>query len=213
MDILIKRKNYDRALEFLNDKTDEKEWSVFLENIKKDEEFLFYFKNFISNCKCIFTLKLILSKLFQTHKDRDKDEKYQSLLLSVIIGLIENESEFSNHFLIKNILCAQIIKMCIFKTQEGREHLKNLIIKKKINDQWFIEILIMFKYNEELGLYYEINEDYQASLKYYIESKNDIKANELRQKLQQQVIDSENNQNESISIAEFVNEENLFICK
>ena len=60
MDVLIKRKKYEEALEFLNEKSNESDWNIFVDAIKNNPDFLDYFKEYVAELKCVFKLKTFL---------------------------------------------------------------------------------------------------------------------------------------------------------
>lgn len=175
MDVLIKRKCYKEALEFLNEKSSESDWNIFTESIKTNSDFLEYFKNFMINLKCHFKLKTFLLKIFCTNKDI----QFQEIVYHIITHLHKSKSEFSSHFLIKNLLLVQVVKLAVLD-QNNRYILEEYIRDKNINDAWFVELLENFQFWNELGDYYEIRGELEKSLAYYIKSNgNEEKVKEL----------------------------------
>jgi hypothetical protein len=179
MDVLIKRKQYQTATEFLNENTDEKDWKIYLDTLTKNDEFLSFFKNYITELKCAFTLKLFLNKLFNIN---NKDKKFQETIYEIIITLLETENEFNNNYLIKNLLYIQCIKISIIDSSH-KEKLKELITKNKFCDPWLINLLESFQYNSELGYLYESLENYDMSLKYFEICNDQEKINTIKSKI------------------------------
>ena len=177
MDILIKRKNYKEALDFLYEKSIESDWNFFNEALNINRDFLEYFKNFLVNLNCVLRLKTFLLKIFCTKKDK----KFQEIVYEIISDLNNSQSEFSQHILIKNLLLVQTVKLVVLD-QGNRSRLEEIIKSKSINDDWFIELLESFQYWTELGLFYEIRGDYEKCLEFYKKTDtNEEKVKELMQ--------------------------------
>jgi hypothetical protein len=175
MDVLIKRKKYEEALEFLYEKSNESDWNIFVEAIKNNPDFLDYFKKFLAELKCVFRLKTFLLKIFCTNKDK----QFQEIVYEIISNLHNSKSEFSSHFLIKNLLLIQTVKLVVLD-QNNRSKLLEYIKDKTLNDEWFIELLDSFQFWMELGIFYEIRGDFEKSLEYYKRTdSNEDKINEL----------------------------------
>jgi hypothetical protein len=180
MDVLIKRKQYHTATEFLNETTEEKDWKIYLDTLTKNDEFLSFFKDYITGLKCAFTLKLFLNKLFNIN---NKDKKFQETIYEIIITLLETENEFNNNYLIKNLLYIQCIKISILDSTH-KEKLKELITKNKFCDPWLVGLLESFQYNSELGYLYESLENYDKSLKYFEICNDQEKINIIKSKIE-----------------------------
>jgi len=175
MDVLIKRKKYEEALEFLNEKSNESDWNIFVDAIKNNPEFLDYFKEYVAELKCVFKLKTFLLKIFCTNKDK----QFQEIVFEILFNLRNSKSDFSSHFLIKNLLLIQTVKLAVLD-QNNRSKLQEYIKDKTLNDEWFIELLDSFQFWIELGLFYEIRGDYEKSLEFYKRTdSNQDKINEL----------------------------------
>jgi hypothetical protein len=200
MDVMIKRKLYLNAIQFLNEKSDDNDWKVFIESLKLDKEFNDFFDCYICNLKCVFTLKLFLVKLFCFNS---KDKSHQDIVYNVIDRLINSQSEFNEHLLIKNLLIVQVLKLCVFNDTK-REKLREIITKWRINEQWLIDLLDSFQYYQEIGLIYEISEDYGRSLLYYTKCNLEDKVKQLTE-----IIQLKNNKTGSFSQEEEYNNMNI----
>lgn len=208
MDILLKRKNYEEYISFLNEKSSDADWKNFLENIKTNLEFLEYFQHFMITLKCIFTLKLFFSKLFTMSS---KDIAFQEIVYNLIVGFIDSENEYSNHILIKNLLFVQVLKLCVLDVK-NKERLRDLILNKKIEELWFVDLLENFQFFQEIALLYESNGDLNKSITYYKKCGNFEKVKELEEILSQNCKDkeeiNETNNNNNIITEGCVTEEN-----
>jgi hypothetical protein len=174
MEVIIKRKQYDDMVRFLQDKQDDTDWKAFLDSMKSNKDLLEFVKNYLVSLKCVFTLKLYLMKLFSAKQDKC----YQEIVYDIILHINESQSEFSSHLLVKNLLLIQMIKISVLDSG-NKEKLQQFIITKNIREDWLIELLENFEFYPELAILFEANEDYDKSLFYYKKAKNDEKIKEL----------------------------------
>jgi hypothetical protein len=205
MDILIKRKKYNQAVEFLNENTEDAEWNVFFEGIKNDIEFLEFLKTYLSNQKDVLTLKLFLLKLLCFNS---KEKIVQEIIYDIILTIKNSNSQFSSHILIINLLFVQTVKICVLDNS-NKNKLHELINKIQFSESWFIELLEMFQFWTELGVVYELTEEYEKSLSCYQKSSsNEDKINELTEIInkkheeEEQAAENNNNNNEIVEVEE-----------
>jgi hypothetical protein len=195
MEVLIKRKNYDQALSFLNERSEDIDWTAFLTFIKSNEEFCDYFKQFLISLTCPFTLILFLNKLFSLNC---KDIRLQETIYFILDFYLSANAEFSHNQYILNLFITHTVKISVLNPIY-REKLENIIRINKELEQWFIDLLENFEFFQELGLLYELREDYLQSLTNY------RKCNKEEKIIQLEIIIASNNLSPSN------NESNLFV--
>jgi hypothetical protein len=200
MDILIKRKNYKDALEFLYDRQSDSDWNIFIDAIRNNFEFLEYFKEFSVNLNCHFKLKTFLLKIF-TH---NKDKYFQEIVYDIILHLHDSTSELGKHLLIQNLLFIQTIKLVVLD-ENNRDKLEEVIKYQSIDADWFLELLENFQLWNELGLFYELRGDFEKCLIYY------KKTNKKSEKIKEinEILNKSNYKAEIIETGE----ENFYECE
>ena len=179
MDILIKRNDYEKFMEFLIKNQDESEWKIFLENIKANTNFLTFTKEYMVSLKSITVLRKFLFKIFSIKSS----EISQQVVIYEIIDYIRNsDSQFAKNVLVKNLYLIQSLRLSVLDVSY-KEKLVEIIKGDMKIDSWFINLLENFAFYEELAYLYELMEDYKTSLKFYKMSQNISKIEEINSKL------------------------------
>jgi hypothetical protein len=187
MDILIKRNEHEKFMEFLIKNQDDKEWQIFLENIKTNTAFLNYTKEYIVSLDKIATLRKFLNKIFS---NKTSDMQTQVLAFEIINYLLHSNSLYSKNALVKNLYLIQILKLAVLDNKY-EEKITELIKADQNQEDWFLNLLENFSFYEELALLYELKGDFKLALKFYKLSQNKNKIEELNEKIKSEFVDIE----------------------
>ena len=204
MDVLIKIKNYEEMLDFLNEKSPESDWKFLLENISNNEELLQHLKQYIIDLKCIFKLNLFFRKIFSFNI---KSRNYHKIVYDIIRDFLGSNNQFNSSNKIRNLLLVQTVKISLGDDAE-KEKLNELLTSGQVFEAWFIEMLTNLSMFSQLGMYYEAIQDYEKSLMFYEKGGNLDKSEQITKILMQANDPDIRNEYEVLEINEKFNSEN-----
>jgi hypothetical protein len=184
MEILIKRNDFEKFMEFLIKNQIDDEWKIFLVNLYTNIPFLSFTKDFLIGLKSISTLRKFLYKIFS----KISDITQQQIQFDIISNLRTSNSLFAENQLIRNLYIIQIFRLALLDNNHKDKII--LLIRSEMKfDTWFLNLLETFAFYEELAYLYESMEDYKTALKYYKMSSNNSKIDELSNKLLTPIIE------------------------
>ncbi len=204
MDVLIKRKNYQEMLDFLNEKSPESDWKFLLENITINEELLQHLKQYLNDLKCIFKLNLFFRKIFSFNL---KSKNYHKIVYDIIINFLGSNNQFNSSDKIRNLLLVQTVKISLGDDAE-KEKLNDLLTSGQVFEDWFIEMLTNLSMFSQLGMYYEAIQDYEKSLMFYEKGGNLEKSEQITKIFMQVNNPDMRSEYEVLEIIEKFNSEN-----
>ena len=182
MEILIKRKNYDKMMEFLRNSNSDNDWKIFRSCLKNDEDLKNNFTLELLKIKNENDVFFYLNKLI---KDSKNDNLLNIILCEILEKIIFENEKFENNFFLRNILISLIAYIFSNNIKSTISEIKlNEIIKKfHFIESSTINVLETLELHKILAVYFENLKEYDKALNYYLKAglqENDDKIIEIK---------------------------------